>query len=46
MTILTIAVGAVAVASATYLILDFSDPYSGLFRLGPAPIQDVLKVLS
>lgn len=45
MTILTIAVGAVAVASATYLILDFSDPYSGLFRLSPAPIQDVLKVL-
>ena len=46
MTILTIAVGSVAVASATYLILDFGDPYSGLFRLSPAPIQDVLKALS
>jgi Protein of unknown function (DUF4239) len=45
MTILTIAVGAVAVASATYLILDFSNPYSGLFGLSPAPIQDVLKAL-
>jgi hypothetical protein len=45
MTILTIATGAAAVASATYLILDFSDPYSGLFRLSPAPIQDVLKAL-
>jgi hypothetical protein len=45
MTIVSIAVGAVAVASATYLILDFSSPYSGLFRLSPAPIQDVLRAL-
>ena len=37
--------GAVAVASATNLILDFSDPCSGLFRPSQAPIQDVLKVL-
>ena len=29
-------VGAIAVASAVYLILDLSDPYSGLFRTSPA----------
>jgi hypothetical protein len=39
------AVGAVAVASAIYLILDLSDPYSGSFRTSPAPLEQVLAVM-
>jgi hypothetical protein len=39
------AVGAVAVASAVYLILDLSDPYSGIFRTSSAPLEQVLAVM-
>jgi hypothetical protein len=39
----TMAVGAIAVASAVYLVIDLSQPYSGLFRVSPAPIEAVLK---
>jgi hypothetical protein len=39
------AVGAVAVASAVYLILDLSDPYSGAFRTSAAPLEQVLAVM-
>jgi hypothetical protein len=38
-------VGAVAVASAVYLILDLSDPYSGAFRTSSAPLEQVLAVM-
>jgi hypothetical protein len=38
-------VGAFAVASAVYLILDLSDPYSGLFRASSAPLEQVLAVM-
>ncbi len=38
-------VGAIAVASAVYLILDLSDPYSGLFRASSAPLEQVLAVM-
>ena len=38
-------VGAIAVASAVYLILDLSDPYSGLFRTSSAPLEQVLAVM-
>jgi hypothetical protein len=38
-----LAVGAVAVASALYLIVDLSDPYTGLFKVSPAPIERVMK---
>jgi hypothetical protein len=38
-------VGAIAVASAIYLILDLSDPYSGLFRISSAPLEQVLAVM-
>ncbi len=40
-----VAVGAVAVGSAAYLILDLSDPYSGLFRASSAPLEQVLAVM-
>jgi hypothetical protein len=39
------AVGAVAVASAAYLILDLSSPYSGIFRASSAPLEQVLAVM-
>ena len=39
------AVGAIAIASAIYLILDLSDPYSGAFGTSPAPLQQVLAVM-
>jgi hypothetical protein len=40
-----VAVGALVVASAAYLILDLSVPYSGIFRPSPAPLEQVLWVL-
>jgi hypothetical protein len=39
------AVGAVAISSAVYLILDLSDPYSGIFRASSAPLEQVLAVM-
>ena len=39
------AIGAVSVASAVYLILDLSDPYSGRFRASAAPLEQVLAVM-
>ena len=45
MSIIVLAVGAVAVASAVLLILDLSDPYSGVFRASPAPLEQVLAVM-
>jgi hypothetical protein len=38
-------VGAIAVSSAVYLILDLSDPYSGVFRASSAPLEQVLVVM-
>jgi hypothetical protein len=43
--IVSLAVGAVAIATAVLLILDLSSPYSGLFRASPAPLQQVLAVV-
>ncbi|MGA9848238.1 MAG: hypothetical protein WBQ45_11435 [Roseiarcus sp.] len=40
-----VAVGALAVASAAYLILDLSGPYSGIFRASSAPLEQVLAVM-
>jgi hypothetical protein len=45
MSIVCGAVGAIAVASAVYLILDLSDPYSGAFRTSAAPLEQVLAVM-
>ena len=42
MSVVALVFGALAVASAIYLILDLSSPYSGLFRVSPAPLQQVL----
>jgi hypothetical protein len=43
--VLALAVGATAVATAVLLILDLSSPYSGLFRASPAPLEQVLAVM-
>src|SRR5208282_3414032 len=42
---IAVAVGALAVASAAYLILDLSSPYSGIFRASSAPLEQVLAVM-
>jgi hypothetical protein len=38
--------GAAALASAIYVILDLSSPYSGFFRASPAPLERVLAQMS
>ncbi len=45
MTYIALAVGALAVASAIEVIVDLSGPYSGLFRVSPHPLTDVLKAI-
>ena len=45
MPVITLAVGAIAIASAVLLILDLSSPYSGVFRASPAPLEQVLAVM-
>jgi len=41
MSVLALLFGACAVASAVYVILDLSSPYSGIFRASPAPLEQV-----
>ncbi|MBV9908270.1 MAG: hypothetical protein JOY52_11990 [Hyphomicrobiales bacterium] len=45
MSVVCVLVDAVAVASAVYLILDLSGPYSGVFRASPEPLEQVLAVM-
>jgi hypothetical protein len=45
MSIVCVVVGAVAVASAVYMILDLSSPYSGLLRTSSEPLQEVLALM-
>jgi hypothetical protein len=40
-----VAVGALGVASAAFLILELSSPYSGIFRASSAPLEPVLAVM-
>jgi hypothetical protein len=44
MTVIVIAVGACAAASAVFIILDLSSPYSGVFRASSAPLEQVLAL--
>jgi len=46
MSLVAVGVGAVAVASAIYLIVDLSDPYTGVFRVSAAPIRQVLAYMN
>jgi hypothetical protein len=43
--VITLAVGSIAVASAVLLILDLSDPYSGIVRASQAPLEQALAVM-
>jgi hypothetical protein len=45
MTYVTLALGALGIASAIYVIADLSSPFSGLFKVSPAPISDVLTAV-
>jgi hypothetical protein len=38
-------VAALGVASAAFLILELSSPYSGIFRASSAPLEQVLTVM-
>src|SRR5271157_403093 len=40
-----VAVGTLGVASAVFLILELSSPYSGMFRASSAPLEQVLAVM-
>jgi hypothetical protein len=44
-TIIALALGAISVASAMFLILDLTQPYSGLFRVPPSAIQQTLQAI-
>jgi len=45
MTFVVLPFGAMAIASAIYVIADLSSPYSGLFQVNSAPILDVLTAV-
>jgi hypothetical protein len=45
MSIVALAVGAIAVASAVLLILDLSSPYLGIIRASPAPLEQALAIM-
>jgi hypothetical protein len=45
MSMAAVFIGACAAASAVYMILDLSNPYSGAFRVSPAPLEQVLAVI-
>jgi uncharacterized BrkB/YihY/UPF0761 family membrane protein len=44
-TIVALALGAFAVASAISLILDLSQPYSGLFRVPAAALEQTIEAM-
>lgn len=43
--VIALAVGSIAVASAVLLILELSTPYAGLFRASSAPLEQALAVM-
>ena len=43
--VIVLAVGSLAVASAVLLILELSTPYSGVFRASRAPLEQALAVM-
>ena len=44
-TVVALGLGAISVASAIYLIQDLSEPYSGLFRVSPAAIEQTIDAI-
>jgi hypothetical protein len=44
-TIVALGLGAFAIATAVFLILDMSEPYSGVFRVSPAALEQAIEVI-
>ena len=44
-TVVALAMGAISVASAIYLIRDLSEPYSGVFRVSPAALKQTIEAV-
>ena len=44
-TIVALALGAISVASAMFLVLDLTQPYSGLFRVPPSALEQALEAI-
>lgn len=44
-TVVALAMGAISVASAVYLIHDLSEPYSGTFRVSPAALEQTIEAI-
>jgi hypothetical protein len=44
-TVVTEALGAISVSSAIFLILEFSEPYSGVYKIKPRGIDEVISEL-
>ena len=44
-TIAVLGLGAISVASAIFLILDLSQPHSGLFRVSPAALEQTIEAV-
>jgi hypothetical protein len=45
-TLTSMAFGAFSVASAIFLILELSQPYTGLFHVSPATVDGITEVLA
>ena len=45
MSIVAVLIGAIAVSTSVYMILDLSSPYSGVFRPSATPLEQVLEVM-
>jgi hypothetical protein len=43
--VIALAIGSIAVASAVLLILDLSNPYTSVFRASPKPLEQALAVM-
>jgi hypothetical protein len=44
-TIIALALGAISVASAMFLILDLTEPYSGLFRVSASSLEQTIEAI-
>lgn len=45
MSVVVVLVGALALSTSVYMILDLSSPYTGVFRASTAPLEQVVEVM-
>ena len=43
--VVAVALGSIAVASAIFMILEFSQPYSGVVRISPVGVDNLIATL-